>query len=317
MDVSVMMEKLRKLVEADKVDLITGPFFGPMGPAAWPYLVEKRIVSVDNHCRERPELQYDYSFDGSQCYIDTNYPMGKYAYEELGIKTVTTIAWDFQCPRDFMEGFVTGFEDAGGTVIQQQWTEIAAADYTPYLLAAKEADALAEATCGGDSSMRVLIQAHELGVREKYKEWIVGGQCELESPEILAELADMGVGAYYSGTYNALIDTPANKEFVEKFQAKFGMLPSSWDALKYEVIVIILAALEATGGDTDPDKLKAALLELELDLPSSSPFSYDEGRMGIRNLYIMRVEKVDGEYVGIIVKTYPQTRTRAEIYPYP
>ena len=94
-DVSVCMEKLRKLVEADKVDVMTGPFFGPMGPAAWPYLAEHRIVSVDNHCRERPELQYDYMFDGTQCYLDMNYYQGKYAYEAMGIKTISTMGWDY------------------------------------------------------------------------------------------------------------------------------------------------------------------------------------------------------------------------------
>ena len=315
-DVSVMMEKLRKLVEADKVDVLTGPFFGPMGPAAWPYLVDVPMVSVDNHCREKAEVQYDYMFDGLGRYADMNYEQGRYAYDEMGLRTITTIAWDYQCPRDFMEGFVTGFEEVGGTVVQQQWTEIAAADYTPYLLALEEADALSEATCGGDTSMRILSQAHELGIRQKMKGWFVNGTAELESPEILAELGDRGIGAVYSGPWSPLIDTPANKQFVEKFTAKFGMVPSCWDAMKYEVIQIILAGLEATGGDTDPDKLKKALLELKLELPSGS-FSFDEGRMGVRDMYIMRVEKVDGEYVGVIVKKYTDTRTRAEIYPYP
>ncbi len=315
-DVTVMMEKLRKLVEADKIHILTGPFFGPMGPPAAAYVSKVPIPRVDNHAAERPELEYDYWFDGSQAYIDHNYLMGKYAYEELGVRTVTTIAWDFQCPRDFVEGFAAGFEGAGGTVVQQQWTEIGAADYTPYLLALEEADALSEAVCGGDTSTRLLSQAHELGIHEKFKEWFVGGQAELESPELLAELGDRGLGVYYIGFYSPLIDTPVNKQFVEKFKAKFGMLPSAWDALKYENILIILAALEATGGDTDPAKLKKALLELKLELPSG-PFSFDEGRLGIRNHYIMRIEKVAGEYVGVIVKTFTEVHTRAPIYPYP
>ena len=298
-----MMEKLRKLVEADKVDVLTGPFFGPMGPAAWPYLLDVPMVSVDNHCREKAEVQYDYMFDGLGRYADMNYEQGRYAYDEMGIRTITTIAWDYQCPREFMEGFVRGFEEAGGTVVQQQWTEIAAADYTPYLLALEEADALVEATCGGDTSMRILTQAHELGIAQKMEGWFVCGTAELESPEILAELGDMGVGAIYAGPWSPLVDNPLNREFVENFQAEFGLVPSCWDAVKYEATWLILAALEATGGDTDADKLKAALLELELELPSG-PFSFDQGRMGVRNKYIMEVQKVNGEYIGIIVKTY-------------
>ncbi len=302
-DVSVMMEKLRKLVEADGVDVITGPFFGPMGPAAWPYLLDIPMVSVDNHCREKAEVQYDYMFDGLGRYADMNYEQGKYAYEEMGIRTITTIAWDYQCPREFMEGFVRGFEEAGGTVVQQQWTEIGAADYTPYLLALEDADALVEATCGGDTSMNILMQAHDLGIRQQMKGWFVLGTAELESPEILSQLGDIGLGAIYAGPWSPLLDNPLNNEFIANFEAEFGLVPSCWDAVKYEATLILLAALEATGGDTDPDKLKEALLDLELDLPSG-PFRFDENRMGIRNKYIMEVQKVNGEYVGVIVKTY-------------
>ena len=315
-DVSVMTEKLRKLVEADKVDVMTGPFFGSMRPAALPYLAEHRIVAVDNHCAERPELQYDYSFDGSQCYIDMNYYQGKYAYEAMGIRTVSTMGWDYSCPRDFIEGFVDGFTEAGGTVVQQQWTEMGATDYTPYLTALKPADALVTALCGGDTSVRALTQADELGIREKMKGWFVLGTAELESSELRDQLGDKGIGVVYAGPWSPLLDTPINKEFVEKFKAKFGIEPSCWDAVKYEATKVMLAALEATGGDTSGDKLKKALLELKIELPSG-PFSFDQGRMGVRNNYIMQIQKVNGQYIGVIIKTITGTHSRAQEYPYP
>jgi branched-chain amino acid transport system substrate-binding protein len=315
-DPTVAMEKLRKLVEVDKIDVLTGPFYGASRPVCWAYASSVPIVTVDVIPAERPEMEYDYTFYGAQAYIDENYTLGKYAYDKMGIRTVTTIAWDYQCPWDFIEGFTDGFQEEGGTVVQQQWTEIGAADYTPYLSALKEADAVATACCGGDNEMKVLIQANELGIRQKMKGWFTCGTAELESPQLLSQLGDLGLGAMYSGPYCASIDTQANKDFVAKFEAKFGEAPSCWDEMRYEVIHIILAGLEATKGDTDPAKLKAAIQGLKLEFPSGS-FSFDEGRVAVRDRYLVQIEKVGGEYVGVIVQKDNQFHTRAPIYPFP
>ena len=315
-DVSVCMEKLRKLVEADGVDVMMGPFFGSMRPAALPYMMEHKIVSVDNHGAERIELEYDYAFDGEQCYIDMNYYQGRYAYEAMGITTISTMGWDYSCPRDFIEGFVDGFTEAGGTVVQQQWTEMGAADYTPYLTALKPADALVTALCGGDTSVIALTQADELGIRENMKGWHVLGTAELEASELRDQLGDRGIGVVYAGPWSPFLDNPVNVAYVEAFKAEFGIEPTCWDAMKYEATKTLLAAIEATGGNTDGDVLKKALLELKIDLPSG-PFSFDSGRMGIRNNYIMQIQKIDGQYVGVIVKSITETHSRAPLFPYP
>jgi branched-chain amino acid transport system substrate-binding protein len=315
-DPTVALEKARKLVEQDKIDILTGPFYGASRPVVWAYASSVPIVTVDVIPAERPEMEYDYTFYGAQAYIDENYTLGKYAYDNMGIRTVTTIAWDYQCPRDFIEGFTDGFQEEGGTVVQQQWTEIGATDYTPYLSALQPADAIATACCGGDNEMKVLIQANELGIRQKMQGWFTCGTAELESPQLLSQLGDMGLGAMYSGPYCAAIDTPINQEYVAKFEAKFGEAPSCWDELRYEVIHIILAGLKATGGDTDPAKLKTAIQGVKLEFPSGS-FSFDEGRVAIRNRYLVEVEKVGSDYEGVIVQTDSQFHTRAPIYPFP
>ena len=314
-DPSLMMEKLRKIVQVDKVDVLFGPFAGTSRVPAFAFLEKIPMVSIHFTGASQDEIKYDYHFEGEQGFIDINYVMGRYAAEELGLKTVATIGWDFVTARDFIEGFITGFQKGGGKVVQQQWTEIAAPDYTPYLLALKKADGVVAACLGAESQMRVLIQAHELGIRQKAK-WFVCGTAELESSEVRAELGDRGVGAYYSGPWLSCINTPENKKFVEDYKAKVGVIPTAWDHMKYEETRVMLEGLKATGGDPDADKLKKAILGLKLNLPSG-PFSFDEGRIGIRNFYVGQVQKVGGEYIGSIVKTYPRQRTRLKIHPRP
>lgn len=315
LDISVMTQQLTKLVESDKCNIITGPFAGTMGPAAWPYLADKKIVSVDNHCRDRSEVKYNYMFDGEQAYIDISYYEGKYAYDSMGIKTVSTIGWDFNCGHDFIEGFCTGFTEEGGTVIQQQWTPMGAADYMSYLTAVKPCDGLVTFLPGGSPSVLAINEANQIGLLKKLKGFFITGTAELESPELRTQLGDLGIGVVYSGPWSPLIDNPENKAFVAAFTAKFGEEPGCWDAMKYEVDEIILAALTATNGDTDPDKLEAALLNLKINLPSG-PFSFDSGRLGIRSNYIMQIQKVNGQYPGVIVKEIDDTHSRAPESPY-
>ena len=314
-DSTVAMEKARKLVEQDKIDVLFGPFWGPSRLPVFPYLEQLKKVSIGFTCATQEEIKYDYHFEGQQGMVDINYPLGRYAAEDLGLKTIATIAWDIESVHDFVGGFVKGFEEGGGTVVQQQWTEVGAADYTPYLLALKPSDGVAVMCAGAEGQMKILSQAYELGIPQKVK-WFVCGTAELESPEVRAELGDKGVGAYYSGPWLASIDTPENKQFIADYKAKVGVAPTAWDHLKYEETRVLLAALKATGGDPDGDKLKKALLELKIDLPSG-PFLFDEGRIGVRNFYVGQVQKVGGEYVGAVVKAYPTQHTTLKIYPYP
>jgi branched-chain amino acid transport system substrate-binding protein len=315
-DPSVMMERLRKLVEVDKIEILFGPFCGPSRPVAYPYTSKIPMITINNVPAERGEIQSNYTFYGDQCYIDGNYHSGLYAAQELGFKTAATIGWDFGAAREFTEGWVDGFVEGGGTVVQQQWTEMAAADYTPYLTALEEADCMVSSALGAEAQMRILSQAYELGISQQYEGWFVLGTAEFEAEDVREQMGDRAVGAVCSGPWTESIDTPENKQFIEGYQAKLGVTPTCWDAMKYEETRLILAGLEATGGDTDPDKLKAAMMGLKLDLPSG-PVSFDEGGVGIRNKYVLQVKKVDGEYCCAMVKMYTDTHTRAQIYPYP
>ena len=312
---SLMMEKLRKIVQVDKVDVLFGPFAATSRVPAFAFLEKIPMVSVHFTAASQAEIKYDYHFEGEQGFVDVNYCMGRYAAEELGLKTVATIGWDFQCAHDFIGGFLSGFKEGGGKVIQQQWTEIAAPDYTPYLLALKKADGVVAACMGAESQMRVLSQAYELGIPQKAK-WFVCGSSELESEEVRAELGEKGVGAYYSGPWLSCIDTPENKKFVADFKAKVGVIPTGWDHMKYEETRVVLEGLKATGGDPDAKKLKKAILGLKLNFPSG-PFSFDKGRIAIRNFYVGQVKKVGGKYIGVIAKSYPTQRTQLKLYPHP
>ncbi|MBA7706648.1 hypothetical protein ES703_115503 [subsurface metagenome] len=59
------------------------------------------------------------------------FKMGDYAYEEMGIRTVTVLGPDYIAGRSFLGGFTERFEKLGGEVIQEQWFPVPAMDWGP------------------------------------------------------------------------------------------------------------------------------------------------------------------------------------------
>jgi hypothetical protein len=77
---------------------------------------------------------------------------------------------------------------------------------------------------------------------------------------------------------------------------------------------VVLAALKATGGDTDPDILKKALLNVKLNLPPG-PFRFSEGRVGMVPLRVCEVQRVGGKLQWVPIKEYPGRPPYVKTYP--
>jgi branched-chain amino acid transport system substrate-binding protein len=72
----------------------------------------------------------------------------------------------------------------------------------------------------------------------------------------------------------------------------------------YDGIHLIYAALQKTGGKTDGDALVEAMKGMKWESPRG-PISIDpETRDIVQNIYIRKVEKVDGELYNVEFQTF-------------
>jgi len=68
--------------------------------------------------------------------------------------------------------------------------------------------------------------------------------------------------------------------------------------------MVTLAALDATGGDTTPAKLREAILGLNLEGPQG-PIRFDPATLcAIKTIYIAQVDKEDGIFIWMPVHAY-------------
>jgi len=85
--------------------------------------------------------------------------MGWYAYEKMGLRKAATMGPDYIAGRAFLGGFMDGFKEKGGQIVQEQWFPVGNVDFAPYLGAVKPADALVT-WVAGPGALRLISQYH-------------------------------------------------------------------------------------------------------------------------------------------------------------
>ena len=313
-DAAMALDKAKKLVGADKVDLIMGPFYGSSAMAVMPYTSSLPLINVkwSEPCARPEEIGNKYAFWIPPSYSDNTYPVGLYAYDEMGFRTATTIGTDFACGYDFMQGFTDAFTARGGKVIQQQWSPMMETDYTPYLSGLEMADAMVLSLASVPDKLVFIEQYNELGLFGKMP--ILISEVGTFPPAVRKQLGDMIIGIIGVNKYLPALDNPENKKFLPAYMAKYNEEPDDKVANAYNGMRVVLAALEATGGDTDPDTLKQALLKLKLEFPTGH-FEFCPGRIGVHDLRICEMQKVNGNLTWVELKIYPATEPYIKTYP--
>ena len=94
-----------------------------------------------------------------------------------------------------------------------------------------------------------------------------------------------------------------NKAFVEAFRKTNNMRPNFMAVGGYDGMNLIYKALAATNGDTNGEKLVAAMKGQSWESPRG-PMSIDpQTREPVQNMYIRKVERVGGELYNVEFET--------------
>jgi branched-chain amino acid transport system substrate-binding protein len=109
----------------------------------------------------------------------------------------------------------------------------------------------------------IVKQAHELG----WKKPIMGSD-SWGSAELMKLCGDDCKGLYFSTHYAAAGAKGATKEFIEKYNKKYGYIPDDVAALTWDSTWLMLKAIQNTGGlsgniDKDRDALKDQLAKIK------------------------------------------------------
>ena len=107
--------------------------------------------------------------------------------------------------------------------------------------------------------------------------------------------------------YSAALDLPMNKEFVKKYRAKYGKVPSYYSETCYTAMPLVDQAVTSLKGDVSKrDRVLRALQSVNLNETPRGPLKFDPYGNPIQNIYIRKVERDEGELQNTVIYTYPE-----------
>jgi branched-chain amino acid transport system substrate-binding protein len=301
---SVALQKARKLVESDRVDVLAGVVNSGVGLALREYVIEKKIpliIAVASSDALTKEKASPYIFRTSYSSRLFESPMAPYAYKTMGLRKVIMVSPDYVAGRERAGWFKYFFEQLGGKVVAEVYHPLGTADFAPYLSKIKDADAVWSFEPGSDG-IQFVKQYDEYGLKKKMP--LIGSSASFQGYMLEAQ-KDAAVGAICAGPYTFASNTPENQKFIKAYQKMVGQrLPDIVAVGGYDAGRIIIEGLTYTKGDSkDVPRLLEGLKKAKIVSPRG-PFAFDEKQNPICNIYIEKVVKKDGKYTREILYTY-------------
>ena len=282
----VGVELAKKLIEKDKVSIITGVTFSNVMMAVHKPITDAGVFLVGSNAGPTP-------ITGKGCspmYFSTSWnndslheSMGAYAREQ-GYKRVYLMAPNYQAGKDALAGFKLQYKAEG---LDEIYTQINQPDYSAEIaqLQAAKPDAVYVLYPGGMgvNFVKQYQQAGLLGKVPLLSASTVDGTT-------LPALKDIALGVITGSPYSPDIDNPQNKKFVDDFRKKFNRVPSLYAAQSYDAAMLINSALLKTQGKLEREPLRAAMKQANFK-SVAGPFRFNNNQFPIRNFYRVDVAK--------------------------
>jgi branched-chain amino acid transport system substrate-binding protein len=220
------------------------------------------------------------------------------------IGKVVTLVTDYAPGHDAEASFAEHYKAAGGQVLSALRVPLQNPDFAPFLQRAADAkpDAIFVFVPSGPGAI-VMKQYVERGMDKAGIKMI--GTGDLTDDDILPGYGDVALGIITAHFYATAHPSAANKAYVEAFKKDNpGMRPNFMSVGGYDGMHLIFEALKKTGGKDDGDTLVEAMKGMKWESPRG-PIEIDpRTRDIIQNVYVRKVERVDGELQNVEFATF-------------
>lgn len=302
----VGLQKAKKLIESDNVDMIVGVQASNVALAVLNYAKQQKAFYIVTGAGADALTwdRYPYLFRTSISAWQLSSPIAEWTYDNLG-KEIVLAGSDYAGGRDVIAEFKGPYLKKGGKVLKEIFPPLGTNDFSAYLTDIKALNPpVTYDFMPGTDGMRFIRQYGEFGLM---KTMPLTSFTAIDSLTY-STLGKAAVGVISSVTYTDTIDNPESKKFVADYTAKFKAAPDLFSDYGYVGGRVIGEALKATGGDTDKDKLAAAMVKVAFDAPRG-PFRFDPVTHNpIQDIYICKVIERDGKITTETLHTAKQVQ---------
>jgi branched-chain amino acid transport system substrate-binding protein len=300
------LTKARKLIEQDRVHLLTAPLLASEAYAVRDYVVERgtpmifMVASADDLTQRKgaPNLVRT-GWSSSQ----PSHPFGEWVATNYKYKKIATIGSDYAFGYEVVGGFQKTFEQRGGQIVQKIWAPLGTPDYSPYVTQLRrDVDAVYAIPVGADV-IRFTKAYRQYGLKDKIP--LIGGAL-LSDESLLRSMApEDATGIVTCLHWAAGLSTPQARKFVAAFNAAYHKDPSYYAETNYTGGMWIDTAVGRIDGKVeDRAVFLRALLAVQLPNAPRGPIRLDAYHNPIQDEYVRRVDNENGHLVNTVLQTF-------------
>ncbi len=285
-DPAVAVRKVRKLVEQDRVNLLSGII---LSSSAYGIPLFIANAAANGITRER---RSPYIFRTSISAWQQHYPMGPWVARNVG-KKVFLLALDYAFGKEATAAFKEGFLQAGGEPVAELYTPLGSTDYSAVIsrIAAARPEAV-HAVLSGSDAVIFLRQFIQFGLNRSIQLAVSG---EVTDENVLEAIGDAALGARSADHWVYTLNNSANREFIRAYRQKFNAVPNHFAVRGYDAMQFIVDAINTVQGDvTNRPRLLRALESAKIISPRGFVQMDPETNNATQHVYAREVARIDG-----------------------
>jgi branched-chain amino acid transport system substrate-binding protein len=293
------VNKVKALVDRDKVDFVVGPIFSNILAAIMKPVTEGGAILISPNAGTS-------NFAGKECnpnFFVTSYQndqvfavSGKHA-QDTGIKKAFLMAPNYQAGMDALAGFKAFFK---GDIADEVYVPLNQLDFSAELakIAAAKPDAIYVFLPGG-MGVNFVKQFRQAGLANN----VTFLSAFTVDESTLPAQQDAALGFFGGANWAPDLDNPQNKRFVAAYEKEFGAVPATYAFQAYDAALLIDSAVRQVQGNVaNREALRAAMMKAEF-ASLRGGFKFNTNHYPIQDFYLVKVAKrADGKFETQIVK---------------
>jgi branched-chain amino acid transport system substrate-binding protein len=302
----------QELITRDHVQLLTGIVLSPVAAAVAPLTAQAKVPLVLDFASAGvaiPRLS-PYVVRDTFTLWQVGYPIGKWAAEQGWRKGYTAVT-DFIAGHDAEAAFTKAFTDAGGKIVDAVRYPPANPDFSPFVQRIRDAQpqVVFIFVPAGTQATAMMKAIKDFGLRKAGIH--IATTQDLLPDEEMPHMGSEPLGLISAGTYSTAAKRPANRAFLAEWKQMYGdgAIPDFFSVDGYDGMHMIFDMIRAMKGKFTADQAMEFFSHWKDPNSPRGPISIDpQTRDIIENVYIRRVEKVDGKLANVEIQTIPNVK---------
>jgi len=231
-------------------------------------------------------------------------PLVTWVYGQ-GVRRAATIVADYAPGVDIENAYTQTFKALGGEIADTIRVPLGTTDFSAYLQRIKDAgvEHVFMFMPVGPMSAGFIKAYQERGLGREGIHLYAGAETQ-ESD--LPAVGDSALGIVTALHYSPYLDTPANRDFVKRFQARYGTdaVPSLAAMGAYDAMHLVAEMIKATDGKKQGERALKAIEGYAWDSPRGPSKIEADTHEITQNVYIRRVQRVNGKLGNVPFHTF-------------